>query len=71
MNISLDKPSEATHADLGQKRSSVDNRGQLQGRLCIDPNVERRVVRKIDLTLIPLVTSLCRCSYDMANTKLC
>lgn len=69
MDISLDKPPEATHAESGHKRSFVDNRGQLEGRLHIDPDVERRVVRKIDLTLVPLVASLCGCSFSMATIR--
>ena len=48
------------HAEAGTTQKPLDAVGQPESGLHIDPEVERRVVRKIDLHLVPLETALCR-----------
>jgi len=47
--------------DLENQSDSIQQDGASQP-LHIDPQLEKRVVRKIDLHIMPLVIALCRCS---------
>jgi hypothetical protein len=53
----------AAVADAGnvdsEKQDAVEFEGDIPHGLHIDPELERRVVRKLDLRLVPLVMSLC------------
>lgn len=52
------------HAKPGKTHSPLDTVGQPDTGLQIDPDIERRVVRKTDLRLVPLVTALCVYPHD-------
>lgn len=59
MEIADTKSPDHTHAEPGKMHSPLDTVGQPEPEFHIDPDVERRVVRKTDLRLVPLVTALC------------
>jgi hypothetical protein len=41
---------------------SVDQNAKHSGQIAIDPEAERRLVRKLDKAIIPLVMALCQSS---------
>ena len=64
-------PNVEKHEEAGGVTNVPESPEELRHVTTIDPEVERRVVRKIDLRLVPLVTALCTNSHSTLPVYVC
>ena len=63
--VNLAGYSRPTQPPVDPEKGTADERDVAEGgaqQHRVDPSIEKRVVRKLDLTVTPLVAGLCKCS---------